>query len=119
MKTYRILGILWFAFCCYSCFNELRALTALHPTGTGLWLAWSVLAGFCLIYLVGGVASLFLFRGARWARWIVALVAAFVAFGCVAFFVTQTSFHVWALSTGAFALVSIPLLFLPGPKPAS
>ena len=119
MKTHRILGILWLALCCYSCFNEFRALLALHPTAAGLWVAWSVLAGFCLMYLAGIVASIFLFRGARWARWVVALVATVVAFGCATYVVTQKTLPVWAASSGVFALISLPLLFLPRHEPVA
>jgi hypothetical protein len=31
MKTYRILGILWLALCCYFSFNEVRALLMFTP----------------------------------------------------------------------------------------
>ena len=70
MKTYRTLGILWLLFCGYGCFNLLRELLAL-PSTIGLWPAWFVLAGLCLLDLAGIVASIYLFRGARWARWFV------------------------------------------------
>jgi hypothetical protein len=110
VKTYRILGILWFAFCCYACFNELRAVLALHPTG-GIWPAWWVLAGFCLLYLAGIVASIFLFRGARWARWIVGLVAVLVVLSSIAAIASQEALPVWAIGPGLIALVSLVVLF--------
>jgi hypothetical protein len=118
MKMYRILGILWLAFCCYACFNELRALLALHPTA-GQWVAWYVLAFSGLIFLAGIVASIFLFRGARWARWIVGLVAIFVALGSIAYIVRYRSLPVWAASCSIFSLVSLPLLFLPRHEPVA
>ena len=63
---------------------------------SGLWVAWSILAGFCLLDLAGIVASLFLFRGARWARWVIALIAVVVILGCVAYVATQKSTSAWA-----------------------
>jgi len=119
MKTHRLLGILWLALCCYSVFNLIRALLALHPTAAGLWVAWSVLAGSCLLYLTGIVASIFLFRGARWARWIIALIAVYMAFGSIATVVIQKSLPIWAASYGVIALVSLGLLFLPRHEPAA
>jgi hypothetical protein len=119
MKTYRILGILWLAYCGYCCFNEFRALLALHPTAAALWVVWSVLAGFCLMFMAGIVASIFLYRGARWARRVVALVAILIAFGWVAYIVTQKSLPVWAAGSVAFALISLPLLFLPRHEPVA
>jgi hypothetical protein len=110
MKTHRILGLLWFAFCCYACFNELRTVLALHPTA-GLWPAGYVLVGCCLLYLAGIVASLFLFRGARWARWIIGLVAGFVVLSSFASVASQRALPVWAIGPGLFALVSLVVLF--------
>ena len=111
MKTYRILGILWFAFCCYACLNEFRAVLGIHPTA-GLWPAWCVLAGFCLLYLTGIVASLFLFRGARWARRTVGFVAFVVLLSGMASIASQKAVPVWAIGPGLFALVSLAVLFL-------
>jgi len=119
MKIHRILGIFWLALCCYSVFNLLRALLELHPTTGGLWVAWSVLAAFCVMYLAGIVASIFLFRGARWARWFIALVALLAAFGSIGTIVTQQSFPVWAVFSGVFAIVSLVLLFLPTHEPVA
>ena len=113
MKTHRILGILWLALCCYSTFNLLRALLELHPTDSGLWVAWFVFASSCLLYLVGIVASIFLFRGTSWARWFIAVVAVWMALFAIAYIVTSKSFHVWSSISIVFAVVSIVLLFLP------
>jgi hypothetical protein len=112
MKTYRVLGTLWLMFCCYGCFNEFRALLALHPTDKpGLWPAWYTLAGCCLLFLAGIAASLFLFRGARWARWIVGLVAGFVVLSSIASVASQRALPVWAIGPGLFALASLLVLF--------
>jgi drug/metabolite transporter superfamily protein YnfA len=120
MKTHRILGILWLALCCNSVINLLRALMELHPTASGLWVAWFVFAGSCLLYVAGMVASIFLFRGARWARWLIALVAIqMVVFGPIASIVIQKSLPIWAAFSGVFALVSLVLLFLPRHEPVA
>jgi hypothetical protein len=119
MKTHRILGILWLALFCYSCFIEFRALLTLYPSAAGLWGTWFVIALFCLIYLAGIVASIFLFRGARWARWFIALFAVYAVFGCISCFATQKSLPVGVAVSGVFALVSLPLLFLPRHEPVA
>jgi hypothetical protein len=123
MKTHRILGILWAAYCCYSCFNLFRALLShLHPTAGGHEVAWPVLAVLAvsfLMYLAGIVASIFLFRGATWARWIIAVIAVYMLLGCVACVVTQKSLPIWAASSGVVALVSLALLFLPRHEPVA
>jgi hypothetical protein len=118
MKSYRILGILWLAFCCYACFNELRALLAIHPT-KGLWPAVWVHAGFCLLFLAGIVASLFLFRGTRWARWLVGSLAVFLAVADIAYIVTTKSLPTWTICLGVFVIVSLVLLILPKPEPVA
>ena len=119
MKTYSILGILWLALCCYSVVNLLRALVELHPTAGGLWVAWYVLAGSCLLYFAGIVASIFLFRGARWARWFIAVLAVWEAFATTAYLVTSKSFHVWSGFCIVLAVVSLVLLFLPKHEPVA
>lgn len=131
MKKNRILGILWLAFCSYSSFNLLQALQSLHPVAPGQEVARYVLASLCLIFLAGIVGSIFLFREATWARWIVSLVAIIVALGTLTFIViywllpvvTYRSlpvwFPVWCSVTSIFALVSLVLLFSPRHEPVA
>ena len=119
MKTYRILGILWLANCCFCVFNLAKALLGLHKTPGGIWAAGSVLVALCLMYLAGIVASIFLFRGANWARWFIALVALLVAFGAFGTMVSQRSLPAWAVSSGVFAVVSLVLLLLPRHGPVA
>jgi hypothetical protein len=118
MNRYRILGVLWVAFCCYACFNELRAVLAIHLT-PGLWPAWCVLAGFCLLFLVGIVASLCLFRGARWARWFVGSLAVLLVLCDMAYMVTSRSLPSWAVCVCVFAIGSLVLLLLPKHEPVA
>ena len=108
MKIHRILGILWLALCCYSVLNLLRALLEIPPTAGA---AWWVLVVDCLLYLVGIVACIFLFRGARWARWIVGLVAGFVVLSSIVSVASQRALPVWAIGPGLFALASLVVLF--------
>jgi hypothetical protein len=116
--SFRILGTLWFAFCCYACFNEIRALMAIHPTA-GLWPAVWVHAGFCLLFLAGMVASLFLFRSTRWARWFVGSLAVFLLVSDIAYIVTTRSFPTGAIFLGVLVIVSLALLFLSKAEPAA
>jgi hypothetical protein len=122
MKTYRTLGILWLLFCGYGCFNLLRELLAL-PSTIGLWPAWFVLAGLCLLDLAGIVASIYLFRGARWARWFVGLFAAFTVLSDIVYMVMARSLHTYTVCIIAcvcvFAIVSVVLLLLPKHEPVA
>lgn len=111
MKIYKILGAGWLAFCGYF----------------GLMLLWQLFHGIllkarptpdlliaifaCAVYLYGMVASIFLFRGARWARGTVGLVAALTFIAVVAQFIAL-SFSWFACGVGLFALVSLVFLFL-------
>jgi hypothetical protein len=119
MKTHRILGMLWAVYCGYSGLNLLRALLSLHPTATGHWDAWGVLAVSLLLDLTGIVASIFLFRGAKWPRWIVGLIAVYTGFGSIAFIVATGSLPAWSVPTSIFALVSLVLLLLPRHEPVA
>jgi len=116
MKIHRILGILWLALCCYSVLNLLRALLEIPPTAGA---AWWVLVVDCLLYLVGIVACIFLFRGARWARWFIAVLAVWEAFATTAYLVTSKSFHIWSGFCIVLAVVSLVLLFLPKHEPVA
>ena len=118
-KINRILGSLWLALSGYSVFNLLRALQALHPTAAGLWLAWSVLAGTCMLYLVGMVAGVCLFRGANWARWSIAVLAVWEAFSTAAYLVVSKSVHAWSGFCILLAVVSLVLLFWPKHEPVA
>ena len=133
MKKNRILGILWLAFCSYSSFNLLQTLQSLHPHAPEVAqtlqslhpvdpeyeVARFFLVFSCLIFLAGIVASIFLFRGAIWPRWIVALIAIFVVLGNIGYIVSYRSLPVWAASRCVFAIVSLVLLFLPKHEPVA
>ena len=118
MKTQRILGISWLAYCSY--FGLLLLWQILHglvlkarPT-PDLYLAIFV----CGAYLCGIVASIFLFRGARWARRVVGWVAALTLIAAVAQFITL-SFSWFALGVAIFALVSLGFLFMARHEPVT
>ena len=81
--------------------------------------AWWVLVVDCLLYLVGIVASIFLFRGARWARWFIAVLAVWEAFGTTAYLVISKSFHIWSGFCIVLAVVSLVLLFMPKHEPVA
>jgi hypothetical protein len=122
MKRDRILGILWAVYCSYGSFNLLQEMLRLHPTDQpGLWGAWFALALLCLIDLAGIVASVFLFRSARWARWFVGSLAVFVLFSGIAYSVLQSVLQkplpVFAIGPSVFALASVVILLLPRHEP--
>ena len=119
MKPHRILGILWAVFCGYSCFNLFPQLFSIHPTAAGLWFAWGVIAAMFLMDLTGVVASIFLFRGARWPRSVVGLIAVYTAFGGIGFIIMTRSLPAWSVATSVFALVSLSLLLLPRHEPVA
>jgi hypothetical protein len=119
MKTYRILGILWLALCCYICFEELWALLNFHPVRYSIAIACSVRGFFIFVYLAGIVASLFLFRGARWARWMIISIAIFTALCTFVIIAASRSLPVWTACVSAFALLSVVLLFLPRHEPVA
>ena len=107
MKTHHILGSLWLAFCSFIVAATLWHLKQTH----GIYLLLSI--GICLAYLAGAVASLFLFRGAAWARIMIASLALLALFVCFAQFVAYKSPTIWTGVVGVFALVSVILLLFP------
>jgi len=92
------------------------------PTAGGHSVAWpvdAVLAASFLMYFVGIVASIFLFRGARWARWVLGFIAIYFALGCIAGIAIHKLLAVWSIAPCVFALVSLVLLFLPRREPVA
>jgi hypothetical protein len=122
MKTQRILGILWLALCSYIGLTLLWQLSHIfvsdlskfRPT-PDLYLA--ILA--CLLYLAGAVASVFLFRGAQWARRFVGLIAVLSLIACVGQIIAFRSLNVLVSVVIAFALVSVVFLFWPRHEPVA
>jgi hypothetical protein len=115
MKRLRILGILWVLFCGYV-FYDLFQWT-LYPDWPGVswrdFVRFYLQIFFCLLNLAGMVAATFLFRGARWARWFIVLVALLIALTAIDDMVWLKSVSVWAAFYACFSLVSIPLLLFP------
>jgi len=109
MKAHRILGIIWVILCSYSVFNLLWGVFPVHFGDPTLY----VLAILSLINVGGIIASIFLFRGALWARWPVALVVLIAAFGSILAMVATRSLSSWHIVMFSIALVSVVLLFLP------
>ena len=113
--THKILGILWMAICGYFCVSlSLGTYYTIKHTDSGLdWL--SVGLFFVLLNLVGAVASVYVFRGSRWGRMIVGVVALLTVtasvMGLFAWF-NSPPFSFVGIAFDIFALVSaIVLLF--------
>ena len=120
MKTYRILGILWLALCAYYGITLLWQLgdfflTPKHRATLDLY--FEVLT--CLLLLAGAVASFFLFRGARWARRFVGMIAVLGVIACIGQVITFRSFPIFVGIFGAFVLASAVLLFWPRHEPVA
>ena len=86
MKTQRILGILWLALCSFTGLSLLWQLSHIFFTDLSKFrptpdLFLAILT--CLVYLAGAVASFYLFRGARWARSFVGLIAVLSVIACI------------------------------------
>ena len=116
MKTNRILGILWLAFCGYFGFTMLWRLRPEFTHYLSLRPADYVGDLICLMYLAGIAASIFLFRGARWARIAVGIVALVtgVVFFVLLVFAHSSTFPSWLIGIlGIFAILSAILLLFP------
>ena|ERR1039457_2997419 len=117
MKTQRILGILWLALCSIFSFFEIRDI--LYFTGFRPPLVWLLFIGYALLYLGGIVASIFLFRGRREARWVIGFIALVTIAQDIAFFITIRQFPVRSVVIFCIALISLPLLFWPRHEPVA
>ena len=120
MKTHRILGILWLAYCSFYGISLLWQLVSFvfAPKARitpDLFLAISV----CLLYLAGAVASIFLFRGVQWARRFVGLVAAFTVIAAVAQIIAFRSLSIAGGFCSLFAIISVVLIFFPKHEPVA
>ena len=120
MKTQRILGILWLALCCIATIQMARLLSrvvgAPHFTPQADFFAALLL---CLAYIVGAVASIFLFWGAHWARICVGLVASMTLIFAVVQNVRGQPLSVLGCAIDFIALVSVVLLFWPRHEPVA
>jgi hypothetical protein len=115
MKTYRILGFLWFALCFFGCCN-FGSFCGIQPTAPFVWF---IIALFCLLVFTGLVASIFLFFGKLWPRWIISLLAIVMGFFIIASIVTSGSLGIATCLICAFALATPVLLFLPRHEPVA
>ncbi len=104
MKTHRILGTLWLLLCSYVGLSLLWQLS--HSGSSSSATIVYVVIG-CLLYLSGALASIFLIRGARWARIFVGLVAALT----MILLMIQGLHSFGIVAVGIFALASVVLLF--------
>jgi hypothetical protein len=123
MKTQRTLALLWLVlFIAASCYWLWEYLEKCAPAYDGIH------ARLSLVCLFGSVASIFLFRGAKWARISIGLLAIFFAFAAFQEIWEQGWLRAdkWADdSTFVFSLVTIALLFFrknkssptPSPQP--
>jgi hypothetical protein len=111
MKTSKVLGAAWLAFCgffgLFIFWQLLYALLIKTRPMPGLFLYLGVF--ICAVYLCGIVASIFLFRGARWARGIVGFAATLTLAVSVGQIIAWP-FSWLSCGIGIFALVSLVFL---------
>ena len=117
----RTLGVLWLVYCgSYGVFMlwEICHVFAISQPQNedSIWLrVMSLSVVICLLYFAGAVASVFLFRGASWARKFVGVIAII----SVLLVIANWSFDFWAVVQGAFAFVSACCLFFPRRLPSN
>ena len=108
MKTQRILGILWLAFCSFIIVFWLwKFMNNIQPLVGYFQIFASV------VYLFGAVASIFLFRGARWARIAIGIIALSTAILVIWEIWNMGRWPVWDGYFGVFGLVSAVILLFP------
>ena len=108
--TLKILGILWMAICGYFCVSlSLATYYIIKHTASDPYLVLF----FVLLNLVGAVASVYVFRGSRWGRMIVGVVAILTVtasvMGVFAWF-NSPPFSLVGIGFDIFALVSAGVL---------
>ena len=113
MKTDGILGILWLIYGCCCAYANINHIILVMPAHFDsklyhyVWWHGSVL----LLNLVIIMASLFLTRGATWARWFIGMFA--TVFFIIFIGLIGISFSVWNVICGLFGLISAILLLKP------
>jgi len=122
MKTYRILGIIWFGLFSYGGLQLLWLLmdTFFAPNSKAPLVANLLPICLCLGMLAGAVASIFLFlRGAWWARIYTGLFLCLrLVHGIVQYFQGFRP-SVMGYIVDVIALVSVVLLFWPRHEPVA
>jgi uncharacterized membrane protein len=118
MKTHHIIATLWLVLC--SIFG-VSILWGFRPSApkyeSTLQFYMAILFG--VAYLFGVVASIFLFRGARWARIFIGIVALLSMLSCVMQYISYRSLPAWGIALGVFSLISVVLLFWPKHEPVA
>lgn len=104
----RILAVLWFAGCLLS-FNTVCRQPLSYAAGTPS----NMLYGSAVfIYAAGVLGSVFLFRGAKWGRSIVRMLALLMAIACVAQLLDFRRSAGWLLWCGIVAIFSVVSIWL-------
>ena len=114
--TNHILGILWIALCGFFCIS--LSLATYHIiTATSYRLDnLAIIVFFVLLYLAGTVASFYLFRGSRWGRIVVGIVALLTVTAsvmCIFAWFNSPPFSFVGIAFDIFALASAGILFFP------
>jgi hypothetical protein len=118
MKAHHIVGTLWLALCSF--FSSFL-LWGFRPSApkyeSTMQFCWALF--FALACLFGVVASVFLLRGARWARIYIGLVAAMSLASCVMQYISYRTLPAWGIALGVFSLISVLFLFWPKHEPVA
>jgi len=103
-KPHRVLGILWLIFCGYFGITMLWRMRHEFSHYPNIRLIEYVGDLICLMYLAGIVASIFLLRGATWARIVIGVVALVTSSVFIALLVFAHSSTVPGSVVGVLAL---------------
>jgi hypothetical protein len=117
MTTLRFLGALWFLFSCYGTFSFCRNTLTFRPRRLTNAIFWRGVALAAFLNVLGLVASLDLFFGLTWARWLVSLLCIFQVLYYFSIMLAPPKKHPGIKDhlILAFALISLVLLIWPLP----
>jgi hypothetical protein len=118
MKTHHLIATLWLLLCSFFGIYMLWGFRPSAPQYEST-AQFYVAILFCLIYLFGVVASIFLFRGARWARIFIGIVSLLSMLSCVMQYISYRSLPAWGIALGVFSFISVVLLFWPKHEPVT
>jgi hypothetical protein len=112
MKSHHVFGVLWLLFCSFFALDMVAIFFRLyssHKLGSPLYVCLGIIATAFLWVGIG--ASIFLIRGAVWAKRFIGFIAVLCLLGCAGHFLAYGYVSEWQLLESAFSLVSVFVLF--------
>ena len=112
MKSHHIFGTLWLLLCSFFAVDMVVTFLILysrHKLGSPLYVCLGIIATAFLLSGIG--ASIFLIRGAVWAKRFIGFIAALCLLGGAGHFLAYGYVSQWQLLESVFSLVSVFVLF--------